>query len=302
MLTVFSRILKFGFNNFWRNGWPSAATVLTMTLMLLCSFGLIMFNATMDSAVTSIQDKINITVFFKTNVAEDEILTVKQSLESLPEVAQVEYISSAQALEIFKERHKDDPDISQTINELSENPLEGSLNIKAHLPEQYPTIAQYLDAPNLKEGFDKVTYFENQSVIDRLIRIVGTVNRGGLLVTLILALVAGLVVFNTIQLAIYSMRDEISIMRAVGASNSLVRGPFVVEGVIAGLIASVVSLLVAVPITYFVSPYISVFIPGFSASSYFYSHLFTFLLYQVALAVGLGAVSSFIAVRRYLRN
>jgi cell division transport system permease protein len=302
MLTIFSRILKYGFNNFWRNAWPSIATILTMILVLLGSFGLIMFNVVMKSAVSSIQDKINITVFFKTNTSEDQILSVKQSLESLTEVKDVEYISSEQALEIFKERHKDDPVIAETINELNVNPLEPSLNIRANSSDQYPAIAQYLDAPNLKESFDKVTYVENKTVIDRLIKIVSTVNKGGLLLTIILAIIAGLVVFNTIQLAIYSMRDEISIMRAVGASNSLVRGPFIVEGVTAGVIAAVVSLLIAAPLVYIVSPYMNIFIPELALFKYFYTHLPLLLLYQVGLAVAIGIVSSWIAVRRYLKN
>ncbi|MFH1246184.1 MAG: permease-like cell division protein FtsX [Candidatus Liptonbacteria bacterium] len=302
MLTILSRIINYGFNNFKRNGWPSAATVLTMTLVLLGSFGLIMFNVLMKSAVSSIQDKINITVFFKTNTPEDQILGMKQSLESLQEVRDVEYISSEQALDIFKERHKDDPVISETVNELSVNPLEPSLNIRANTPDEYPKIADYLNAPNLKENYDKVTYFENQDVIDRLIKIVSTVNKGGLLFTIILAIIAGLVVFNTIQLAIYSMRDEIGIMRAVGASNMLVRGPFIVEGVIAGLIAAIVSIIAAAPIVYFISPYIAIFIPGFGMFQYFYTHLFSLLFYQIILAVVIGSISSFFAVRRYLRN
>ncbi len=302
MLTIFSRIFKFGFSNFWRNGWPSITTVLTMILVLLGSFGLIMFNVVMGEAVGSIQEKINISVFFKTNVAEDQILTLKGSIESLPEVKSVEYISSAQALEDFKEKHKDDPVISQTINELTTNPLEASLNIFAHTPDQYPAIAHYLDADTIKENASKVTYFENQTIIDRLIKIVSTVNKGGLLLTAILALIAGLVVFNTIQLAIYSMRDEISIMRAVGASNALVRGPFVVEGVIAGLLAAIISLIVAAPVVYFVSPYLNIFIPGFEMFKYMYSHVFRLLSYQIGLGVFIGAFSSFVAVRRYLKN
>jgi cell division transport system permease protein len=256
----------------------------------------------MNNVVDYVQNKINITVFFQTNTPEDQILSVKQSLETLPEVKGVEYISSAEALDIFKERHKNDSVISETINELSTNPLEPSLNIHAHSPEQYPAIAEYLDAPNLKQSFDKVTYFENQEIIDRLIRMVGTVNKGGLLITIILAAIAGLVVFNTVQLAIYSMRDEISIMRAVGASNMLVRGPFIVEGIIAGLIAAVTSLIVAAPILYFISPYLKQLVEDFSISGYFASHIFSLLLYQLALALAIGCLSSFFGVRRYLRN
>jgi cell division transport system permease protein len=302
MITIIARIFKYGFQNFWRNVWPSAATVLVMVMALLMVAGLALFNVVTKAAVSSIEEKIDVSVYFTTTTAEDDILAVKQSLESFPEVKSVEYISRDKALEIFKAKHADDPTIVQTVNELSENPLEASLNISAQNPDQYPAIAEYLKAPNLKEHVSKVTYYENREVIDRLIKIVGTVNTGGLLLTIILAVIAGLVVFNTVQLAIYSSRDEIGIMRAVGASNALVRGPFVVEGVIAGLIAAIVSLIVAAPVIYTISPYLDSFIPGLNLFAYFTASLFGFILLQLGVGIAIGALSSFVAVRRYLRN
>ena len=302
MFTIVSRIIHYGFKNFWRNGWPATATVATMALALMVFIGLIFFNVITDEAITSVQDKIDISVYFKTTTGEDDILSIKQSLESLPAVKNIEYISSDRALEIFKARHADDAAISQAVNELNTNPLEASLNIKAQRPDQYATIAQYLQAPNLSQYFDKVSYAENQVVINRLTAIINTVNRGGLLLTIILAAVAGLVVFNTIRLTIYSTREEIGIMRAVGASNSLVRGPFVVEGVISGVLAAVVSFIVALPIVLLVSPYVSVFIPGLDLFRYFYANFFALLGYQLLFGVGIGSVSSFVAVRRYLKN
>lgn len=303
MFTVFSRIVHYGLKNFWRNGWPSLATVAIMIVALLMSLGLILFNVVTNQAKESIQDKIDVSVYFKTNVSEDEILNIKQSLETLPEVKPpVEYISRDRALQIFAERHESDPIITQTVRELNANPLEASLNIKAHSPEDYPKIAGYLDAPGLKDKFDKITYFENQKVIDKLIAVIRIMNQGGFLLTLFLAIVAGLVVFNTIQLAIYSNRDEITIMRAVGASNNLVRGPFIVEGVIAGVISAIASLALATPIVYFVSPYLNVFIPGLGMFRYFYTNLAMLFLYQLIFGVAIASVSSFIAVRRYLKN
>lgn len=302
MFTILSRIVHYGFQNFWRNGWPSAATVAIMILALLVFVGLLLFNVMTDRAITSIQDKIDISVYFKTNVPEDEILNIKQSIESLSEVKGVEYVSSDRALEIFRERHKENETITQALTELTTNPLEASLNIKAKRPDQYASIAKYLEAPNLTRFFDSVSYSKNQVVIDRLTAIINNVNRGGLALTIVLTLVAGLVVFNTIRLAIYSTRDEITIMRSVGASNSLVRGPFVVEGVIAGVVAAVVSMLVAAPLVYVTSPYVDVFIPGMNLFQYFYQNLITLFGYQLLFGIGIGSFSSFIAVRRYLRN
>ena len=106
MFTIFSRIVHYGFANFWRNGWPSAATVAIMVLALLVLVGLIFFNVITDFAVEIIQDKIDIAVYFKAETPEDEILNIKQSLESLSEVKEVSYTSSDRALEEFQERRQ----------------------------------------------------------------------------------------------------------------------------------------------------------------------------------------------------
>lgn len=273
-----------------------------MVLALLVFHGLVLFDFVAEGAVASIEDKIDISVYFRTKTPEDDILNVKQSLESLSEVRSVEYVSRDEALEIFKEKHADDPIISQGINELDSNPLEASLNVKAHRPDQYAAIAAYLDSPNLKTHIDSVSYSKNQIVIDRLAAIVESVNRGGLVLTILFAAIAGLVVFNTIRIAIHSNREEISIMRLVGASNSLVRGPSMVEGVISGILGAIASLALAAPLVYFISPYLSSFIPGLDLLQYFYANILMLFLYQLAFGIGIGATSSLVAVRRYLKN
>lgn len=302
MFTVISRIVQYGYKNFRRNVWLSVATVIVMSMALLVFLSLIIFNVITGRAVSSIQDKIDISVYFKTNVSEDEILSVKQSLQGLSEVKGVDYVSRDQALEIFKSKHQGDQNITQAIDELGSNPLEASLNIKAKKPDQYAAIADYLDSPALSGYIDTISYAKNQVVIERLNKIIEAVSRGGFVLTIVLALVAGLIVFNTIRLAIYSDRDEISVMRLVGASNSLVRGPFVVEGIISGFISSAASLIIAAPVIYFVSPYLNVFIGGLDIFRYFYTNIFRLFLYELVFGIAIGIFSSFFAVRRYLKN
>ncbi len=301
MFTVISRIIQYGMKSFWRNGWLSATTVAIMLLALLVSMGLIIFSHVTNQAVASLQDKIDISVYFKTNAPEDEILNIKSSLENMAEVKSVEYISSARALEIFKSKHSEDQ-IGQAISELNSNPLEPSLNIKAKRTDQYGVIADYFNAPSLTQLVEEVSYAKNQTAIDRLNIIVQNVSRGGFVLTLVMALVAGLVVFNTIRLAIYSNREEIGIMRAVGASNGLVRGPYVVEGILGGVTAAVLSVLISAPIIYSISPYLNSFIPDLNIFSYFSANALKFSAYQILFAIVIGGFSSFIAVRRYLKN
>jgi len=302
MFTIISRIFHFGFKNFWRNGWLSTATVAIMTLASIGFLGLIIFGVITHAAASAIQDKIDISVYFNTNTSEDEILNIQQSLTGLSQVASVDYISRDQALATFQQNHASDPTVSQAINELDTNPLEASLNVKAKDPSQYGAINDYLSSPNLSSYIDSISYTQNQSVINRLAAIVRDVSIGGWIMTIFLALVAGLVMFNTIRLAIYSNREEIGVMRVVGASNSLVRGPFVIEGVLWGIISAVISVAVVAPILYFVSPYLNEFIPGLDIFRYFYTHIVQLFLYELLFGVLIGALSSFWAVRRYLRN
>lgn len=307
MITVLSRIIHYGLKQFARNGLLSAATVAIVTLCLLVFGGLIVANAFTGATVEFLKDKIDVSVYFKTTAPEDEILRIKSSLEELQEVRAVEYISADRALEIFREKHQDDPTIVQSLEELSENPLEPSLNIKAHDPEKYATIAEYLGSPRLAEYVSSVGYARNQVVIDRLIAVVSGVNRTGLIITILLSLIAALVVFNTIRLAIYSNRDEIGIMRAVGASNALVRGPYVVWGGIIGAIAAILSLILVLiflalaPLAYGGGDsFLDLSIPGFSVRSYLSGNFFALLGWQLLFGVVLSGASSFMAVRKYL--
>jgi cell division transport system permease protein len=302
MFTIISRIFHFGFKNFWRNGWLSTATIAIMTLASIGFLGLIMFGVITHAAASAIQDKIDISVYFNTNTSEDEILNIQQSLEGLSQVASVNYISQDQALATFQQNHASDPTVSQAINQLDTNPLEASLNVTAKDPSEYGAINDYLSSPDLSQYIDTISYAQNQDVINRLAAIVRDVNIGGWIMTVFLALIAGLVMFNTIRLAIYSNREEIGVMRVVGASNSLVRGPFVVEGMLWGLIAALVSLIVFAPVLYFVSPYLNEFIPGLNIFRYFYTHIIQLFVYELLFGVVIGGLSSFWAVRRYLKN
>ncbi len=302
MFTIISRIIHFGFKDFWRNGWLTTVTVIIMTMATLLFLGLIFFGVITSRAAASIQDKIDVSVFFNTNTAEDQILNIQQSLESLPQVQSVDYVSQSQALQIFQANHANDPTISQAINELDTNPLEASLNIKAKSPDQYGAIADYLNSGNLAPYIDKVSYTDNQQIIDRLAKIVKAIEVGGIMAIVLLGLIAAFVVFNTIRLAIYANRDEIGIMRVVGASNSLVRDAYVVDGMLCGAIAAALALIVIAPILYFVNPYLNYFIPNLDIFTYFYVHFLSLFIYSFLFGIVIGGFSSFIAVRRYLKN
>ncbi len=301
MATTLFRILKFGFQTFTRNALLSATTTAVMVLAVLMFNGLLVFNVVANSAISSLQDKIDISVYFKSGASEDQILAMEKGLQSLPEVKGVEYISQEKALEIFKTTHGDNDAVTQALSELQVNPLLASLNIKAKDPELYPTIAGYFENASVQPLIEKVTYGENKDAINRLAAIISTVKSVGLGTTIFLALVAVLVTFNTIRLAIYSNREELAVMRLVGASNKFINGPYVIAGVIYGILAALVGIFVSAPLVLAGSPYVHAFIPDLSLASYLGTHVPQFLFYQLMFGVLLGAVSAVVAARRYLK-
>ncbi len=302
MIILLSRILKYGFQNFWRNGLVSSATIAIMVLTLSLSVSLLIFGSAANTSLNSIQEKIDISVYFNAEADEAQILMIKETLEELEEIKSVEYISRDLALEKFKERHKDDEEILQSLEELGDNPLFASLNIKAKDADDYADIAMFLESDEVpQEIIDKVNYSENRIIIERLSKIVRTMKGGGIFLIIILAVIAFVVAFNTIKLAIFSNRETIEIMRLVGAPNSLIRGPYVVEGIIHGIIATIITTIMFIPIVHIISPHIDVLIPEFSVLSYFWSNFFLIIGVQVLIGIALGIISSLLAIRKYLR-
>jgi cell division transport system permease protein len=302
MWTSFKRIIKWGLTNFWRNGWLSTATVSIMVLTLLVITVLLMVNVLANAVLGSLENKIDISVYFKLQTPEEKILQVKSELEKLVEVETINYVSQEEALISFKEKHKDNPILLQSLGELEVNPLEASLNIKAKQANQYASINQFLEGVYYQDVIDKVNYMQNKDIIQKLSKIILDVKTGGLGLTLLLALIVFLVTFNAIRLAIYSSREEISVMRLVGASNWFIRGPFLVEGVLYGIIATLITLAILYPIFYFLSPKISGFLPIGDIFVYFQANLLSFFLLLLVVGVVLGGSSSFIAVRKYLKT
>jgi len=302
MFSTIFRIIKYGILDFKRNIWLATATIAVLVLALMVFSGLYFFNVFTSSAISSVRNKIDISVYFKATTSEDNILSTQSALKKMSEVKSVQYISKDEAFKIFKNKHKNDKTISKALDQIESNPLLPSINIKAKNPDEYSIIAAYLNSPSTKQFIDNISYSQNAVVIKRLGDILRTAKRGGIAVTIFMSLVAILIIFNTIRLAIYSSRDSIGIMRLVGGSSFFIRGPFLIEAILYGVVATAINILIIAPIIYFISPYSSILIPGFNLWKFFIDNIFLLILYELALSVGLGLISSFFAVSKYLKR
>ncbi len=295
------RILRASWQSFVRNLWLSTATVAVMVLALLMIGLLALFNVMTQTVIKNLENRVDVSVYFYQDTEEEKILSIRQELLKLPEVKSVDYVSQEEALARFKERHKDSDVLMQSLQELDTNPLEGSLNIKANHPSQYETIANYFNEERFKGLIDKINYKQNKDVIERLTNLTGNIEKGGWAVSLALAMLAILVSFNTVRLTMYIWREEISVMRLVGASNWFIRGPFVTEGILYGLVSAIFTLIFLYPLLWLISGKITSFLPSVDLLYFYKANFWQFVLLIVGVGVLLGGISSLIAIRRYLK-
>ena len=316
IFTTFKRIARSGFVNFWRNGFLSFAAIVVITLSLSAFGGLVFASAFGNSLLADVKDKVDINVYFTLTAQESDILSLQKEIKALPEVSGVDYVSSAQALTDFQTKWQNNALIMQGLQEVGNNPFPAALNIKAKEPGQYGNIANFLTSKNPQDSsgtpiIDKVNYQENKLIIDRLTAIIPTVEQVGALVALIFVLVAIIIVWNTIRLIIYTARDEIAVMKLVGASNIYVRGPFVISGIMYGVVSGIITLILMAIFAYW-SDAVVLKLAGVDVaanfslivnvlSAYFVRNFTQIFIFIMGSGIILGGVSSYIAARKYLK-
>ena len=303
------RVYKSGVQNFFRNGFVSFSSVVVMTITLFIIASMLILGGFFNYSLDSIKSKVDVNVYFVTTASSSDILAVKKSLEALPEVSSVEYISSDQALADFKDKYKGDQLTLQALDELGNNPLCASLNIKAKDPSQYSGIASFLegDSKDLLSNdglkiIDKVNYAQNKVAIDRLTSIINSANMIGMWFALIFIIISVLITFNTVRLTIFMAKDEISVMKLVGASRAYVKGPFVVSGILCGIISGLIIITSFALFTFWVSRYHGAYFIGFDLFEYYMTNFFKILGIVFGSGILLGALSSYLAVRKYLKD
>ncbi len=291
-----------GFNNFRRNLWLASASTLMMTITLIILSVLSLLFVITNSSVKTIQQRVDISAYFKNGLAEDQILTVRDQLEQDTRIEEVRYVSAEDALTKFKETHKNDPLLIESVGELNENPLPATLQIKAKNLSDYPAIAELLNSDKFQSAIEKVNFEDIRVLIERLNNLLKFIITIGIILIAVFSAIAVLVIFNTITLTIYNRREEVEIMRLVGATNWYIRGPFMVEAIMYSVIATVITSALIYPIYTSLLPKISHYL---TSSGYtFDGNLKVFIgliIIQLVIAFTLSAISSLLAMRKYLR-
>ena len=298
----FLRLIKFALQDIYRNFSLSFMTILILVLMLLSINTFVIINVITGEAVASVKEQIDVSVYFAHDADGDQIEEVKSYVNSFPEVIEVVYLTREEVLEDFKRQHADNSDIMTSLEELGDNPLGSTMIVKTREPQDYEKVITALTIPEYENIIEAKTFGDTQKAIERIDTITKQVEKFAAGVSILFAVIAFLIIFNTIRVAIYTQRTEISIKKLVGATNWFVRGPYLVESFIFSVISVITTYALVVLLLHILDPYVSVvFQETDILTNYYNSNTVTLILIQFGAVLLLTILSSLLAMRKHLK-
>ncbi|HJP95909.1 MAG TPA: permease-like cell division protein FtsX [Candidatus Saccharimonadales bacterium] len=305
MITL-SRIIKTGLVNFVRNAWLAIAAMAVMTVTLTIVLFSLITNATFANTIAQITDKIDISVYLQDDITASQRDSFIAGIKSLPNVKAVSYLSKDQALANYQKQNAGNEQLLSAIS-ATDNPLPATIQVKPRDLNKIQDIKDYLSKPNnLKLQSDDPSYSgDRKAAIDKITHATNILRQVGIFAVLIFAVISVLIIFNTIQMAIFNRRDELTIMRLLGASTGFIRGPFVVENIVYGVFSAIMSVVIIKVLFMLASSALQASSLGLLdinyASEYFNQHIWILLTIQLCVGILIGAASSVVATRRYLK-
>ncbi|HET7320394.1 MAG TPA: permease-like cell division protein FtsX [Candidatus Saccharimonadales bacterium] len=306
-LRTFWRVVHTGIVNFIRNATLAIAAMAVMVITLTIVLFSLITNATFANTIQQITDKIDISVFLNDNVSDTQGKQLAGQLEKLSNVKSVTYLNKQQALTAYIKQNANNQDLVAAATEAG-NPIPATIRIKPRDLNQIQQIKEFLtkkDVAALQTTGSPSYSGDRKKAIDNITHATNILREIGVVAIIIFALVSALIIFNTIQMAIFNRRDEITIMRLLGASTWYIRGPFVVESAVYGFLSAIISVLIVNSAFVASSTALQASSLGLLdinyASQYFGDNFWKLLGLQLAIGIIIGGLSAVIATRRYLK-
>jgi cell division transport system permease protein len=303
VISTFFRLFKAAFQNFGRNAWLAIATIVILILALTSVNLLVGVNVLLTNATRALEDKIDVTIFFKREAKPELVTQAKFFLSGLPQVASADLLQAEETLAGFKDRHAGDTQVLAALGELDENPLGATIRVKARDSADYPFIMETLKNPQFADAIESKTYDDHATAISNVQRIGERAKAIGFALIAVFAVIAVLIVFNTIRVAIYTQREEIGIMRLVGASSFFIRAPYVVQGLLLAVIALAVTAgLIALSLPSIESSLATLYGGNSGLTAFFAGNWLQLLAVEGGGLALLVAATSWLAAGKYLKR
>lgn len=296
----FLRVIKFSLQDIVRNIWLSVITMVILVLALLSVNLLLVIQVLGSSTISAVKEKIDISLYLKSEAEESGILALKSQISNFNAVKAVDYIPKQAAIESFREKHKNNPEILQALLELGKNPLSPTLVIK---PKQADDYQELIAALNKLDGdiIESRNFDDHEAMLAKINSITQKANQAGLAISALFVLITVLVVYNSVRVAIYTHRREIGIMRLVGASAWFIRAPYLISGVIYAVFGVAAIIAVLYPLLSLLQPYLESFFSGFEINilEYYNANFFTIFGLEFLAATLINFLASLVAVGKY---
>ncbi len=303
---TFVRMCRYGVNNFSRNAWLTVAATAVMTITLLIVFVTLAARNTLVSSVDVIRDNVDMSIYVKTDIEDSAVETIRKDLKNLSSVREVSYISPEEARKNFAEASSTDPDTLSALNEAT-NRNPGTFRVKLvdiNDTSQLKTFVDSNDTFVANRDVNREPSFEGErrTAIENIGRWVEFADRVGIVGSVVFIGISSLIIFNTIRMAIFNRRDEIEMMKLIGADKSFIRGPFIVEAVVYGFIAALIATGLGIAGLYSLKDKLLSYQVAIEPTLNFVVMYSVFvLLGMILLGALIGTISSLLATRRYLK-
>lgn len=304
--TLLRRVIKSGMSLTRRSGILGVSSIAITVVTLTVILGLFFTQALLDASIRAIESRVDVTLYINDSANDETIVNMQKNLEAINEIKSVEFVSKEEALIRYKERHINDDVALQALDEVGHNPLRASFVIHAKDTAEYESIITSLEENSTfleenKSFIFKPNFTNNKVIIDKILLLRDGVKRFGYTLTFIFIIIAIMVTSNTVRLSIYTMKDEIEVMRLVGARGSYIRGPFIVAQIVYSIIASIITLLLFLGVTYILRDSLTVFF-GVDLFQYYIENALEIALLVLFSGIFLGGIASFVSVSKYLKK
>lgn len=306
------RIVKYGAASFRRNIWLSIAATLVMTITLLILLITVGASLVLNSTAAAIREKIDITIYFRPGTSFETLEEMAMLVKADSNIKSVEVSDSATEYQLYLEENQENTDLLEvlqdpTMSEIMLNTMQSIMRIKVYDTDNLSSLkALVQDSELIQANIDpevEPSYDENRAVIETISSWANIAKNGGLILGAVFLVISILMIFNTIRMAIFSRREEIYMMKLVGADASFIRGPFLVEAEISGVISGILASTGAYAIFRLLSPGLIANNIDLSTVESFMgtSHLVIVYLAVIAIGIIIGNVSARLAMQKYLK-
>lgn len=307
-----ARIVKYGTRGFSRNIWLSSAATVVMSITLIILFVTVVASIILTSTAEMMKDKIDITIYFKPTTSESALADLEELMREDSNVKSVETSTSQEEYEKFLVENANSDEVLNILDdemkELMIGKMQSTMRIKVYDVDDLTSVKKLVEEDELFEKYvDKEkapTYDVNRAEINTITSWARIARTGGIILAAVFLVISILIIFSTIRMAIFSRREEIYMMKLVGADKGFIRGPFLVEAEICGIIAGVI----AGTVSYFGFKFLSPKLAGYgidvgSINQVLESNqlILVFLVF-IAAGVIIGRLSARLAVSKYLNK